>query len=72
MPLEKTVKLDFVDHCSINEPMVSLDHWFDVHRVKSLLSSGTMTWLSTLLAEKKDSNAEPIATANDTKLSKLK
>ena len=33
MPLEKTVKLDFADHCSINEPMVSLDHSFDVHRL---------------------------------------
>lgn len=33
VPLEKFVKLDFVDHCSINEPMVSLDHWFDVHRI---------------------------------------
>lgn len=29
VPLEKTAKLDFVDQCSINEPMVSLDHWFE-------------------------------------------
>ena len=58
VPLEKTVKLDLVDHCSINEPMVSLDHWVDVHRISLCCPAVPMTlWLSTLLAEKKYSNA---------------